>query len=276
VIRLAAIDLDGTLLRSDGSISDRSRHAIAAARCAGMRVVIVTARSPRTAAPLAVSAGADELVICANGATVWDVSEGRVVAHRPLAAATAHRLVRELRVRLPGVVFGWEDELRFGSEPAYEALRQDNWWPRPENAHDPVDPLAWPRPMTKLLARLPERDLDGVFAVVVDVAGAEASVTLAGDAFVEIAAPDVSKGTALAMLAGDLGVDRHGVAAFGDHLTDLGMVEWAELGVAVANAHPRVLSVADEVTAANDDDGVAVVLERLVVGYPSSRESVGA
>jgi hydroxymethylpyrimidine pyrophosphatase-like HAD family hydrolase len=68
------------------------------------------------------------------------------------------------------------------------------------------------------------------------------------------------------------------VVAFGDHLTDAGMLAWAGLGVAVANAEPAVLEAADVVTASNDDDGVALVLERLVgaAAQPISKASVGA
>ena len=60
--------------------------------------------------------------MCANGAIVYDLDGGRIVRHTPLAV-TAHRLVVGLRRRCPAIVFGWEHELRFGSEPAYEALR---------------------------------------------------------------------------------------------------------------------------------------------------------
>ena len=262
--RLVAIDLDGTLLRSDHTVSARSKAAIIAVRSAGIDVVVATARSPRSARGLAAEAGIGGLAICANGATVYDLDADRVVAHSPLPAATAHRLVAGLRGRFPGIVFGWEYELRFGSEPAYEAQRDPEWWPRPEGSYEPCDPLAWTLPMTKLLARLPSADLEQVLAVAAEIAGDDATTTLAGDAFVEVAAAGVSKEGALAQLAADRDVAPHEVVAFGDHLTDLAMVAWAGHGVAVANAHPSVLAVADEVAASNDDDGVAIVLERLV------------
>ena len=89
--RLVAIDLDGTLLRSDRSVSDRSRAAIGAARAAGAEVVVATARSPRSTRELAAAAGIGGLAICANGAIVYDLDVERLVAHTPLPAATAHR-----------------------------------------------------------------------------------------------------------------------------------------------------------------------------------------
>jgi Cof subfamily protein (haloacid dehalogenase superfamily) len=261
--RLVAIDLDGTLLRSDGTVSARSRAAIAAARSSGIEIVVATARSPRTTRDLATAAGIGGLAICANGATIYDLDADRVEVHTPLPAATAHRLVRGLRERFPGIVFGWEYELRFGSEPAYEARREATWWPRPAGSFEPCDPLEWQLPMTKLLGRLPSADLGQLLAAATELAGEDASATLAGDSFVELAAPGVGKEVALAQLALDRGIAVAEVVAFGDHLTDAAMLAWAGLGVAVANADPLVLAVADEVCASNDEDGVAIVLERI-------------
>jgi Cof subfamily protein (haloacid dehalogenase superfamily) len=262
-VQLIAIDLDGTLLRSDRTVSERSRAAVAAVRAVGIEVIVATARSPRGARGLAGDAGIGGIAICANGATIYDLDTDSVVAHTPLAAPTAHVIVRGLRERFPGITFGWEHELRFGSEPAYEALRTPEWWPRPVDAYEPCDPLTWSLPMTKLIARLPDADLEHVLAVAAELAGDEASTTLAGSSFVEIAAAGIGKETALAQLAGARGLGADRVVAFGDHLTDAAMVAWAGHGVAVANAHPAVLAVADEICASNDDDGVAEVLERI-------------
>jgi HAD superfamily hydrolase (TIGR01484 family) len=102
-----AIDLDGTLLRSDQTVSERSKTAIATARSAGVEVVVATARSPRSTQALAAEAGIGGLAICANGAIVYDLDDERIVRHTPLRAATAHRLVLGLRERFPGIVFGW-------------------------------------------------------------------------------------------------------------------------------------------------------------------------
>jgi hydroxymethylpyrimidine pyrophosphatase-like HAD family hydrolase len=129
--------------------------------------------------------------------------------------------------------------------------------------------------MTKLLARLPGVDLDDVLAHARELGADEASVTLTGDAFVEVMAAGVAKEAALADLAAERGIRPPEVVAFGDQLTDAGMLAWAGLGVAVANAHPSALDAADEITASNDEDGVALVLERLVA-QPRSSASVGA
>ena len=261
---LIAIDLDGTLLRSDRTVSDRSRTAVAAVRSLGIEVIVATARSPRSARSLAAAAGIGGVAICANGATLYDLDTDAIVAHTPLAAPTAHMLVQGLREQFPEIAFGWEHELRFGSEPAYEALRAPDSWPRPADAYEPCDPLTWSLPMTKLLARSPDSDVEHILAVAAELAGEDASTTLAGGSYVEMAAAGVGKEAALAQLAAERGLGPNEVVAFGDHLTDAAMVAWAGRGVAVANAHPAVIAVADEVCASNDEDGVAEVLERIV------------
>jgi hypothetical protein len=269
--RLVALDLDGTVLRSDRTVSARTHDALGAARRTGVEIVLATARSPRGTIPIAEELAARGLAICANGATVFDLDRHLIVRHRPLTPETAHRLVRELRTAVPGIVFGWELELRFGSEPAYEALRQSAWWPRPADAYDPVDPLAWEAPMTKLIGRAPGADLHEVLETARSIAGEEAVATLAGEAFVELLAPGVGKEEALAAIAFERGVAREEVVAFGDHVTDAGMLAWAGLGVAVANAHPLARASADELAPSNDEDGVAQVLERLLAAETVTR-----
>jgi hydroxymethylpyrimidine pyrophosphatase-like HAD family hydrolase len=118
--------------------------------------------------------------------------------------------------------------------------------------------------VTKLLARDPGADLDTLLREASALAGRACTVTTAGDAFVELMAPGVSKHAALVVLAAERGIEPREIVAFGDQRTDAGMLAWAGLGVAVANAHPEALAAADLVTATNDDDGVAIVLEEML------------
>jgi Cof subfamily protein (haloacid dehalogenase superfamily) len=274
---LAAIDLDGTLLRTDGTVSSRSRTALDAAQAAGIDIVLVTARSPRSVRVIAADLGLGGVALCANGATVYDLDADAILEHRPLQVDVAHRVVRGLRESVPGIAFAWELELRFGSEPEYETRRDGARWPRPDDAYPPCDVLEWREPMTKLLARVPDADLVTVLESARALCGTDAVVTLTGDTFVEVIAAGVGKEIALAELAGERGVPREQVVAFGDQLVDAAMLRWAGLGVAVANATESALESADEVTSSNDDDGVAVVLERLAGrAQPSSSASVGA
>ena len=86
ILRLVASDLDGTLLRSDGSVSDRTRAALAAARAAGLEVVLASARPPHWLSEIAADVGTGDLAICCNGAVVHDLRERRTVHHFALPA----------------------------------------------------------------------------------------------------------------------------------------------------------------------------------------------
>jgi len=245
-------------LRPDSSLSERSRAALARARDAGIRVVLVTARGPRSVRGLAADAGLDGSAICSNGAIALDLSSGEVVRARTLAAEVAARLVQELRARLPGILFAVETE-EIALEPGFAA-----WGWEPPTGTRYADGLELVvEPVAKLIVRHEEHALEAVAEAARELAGDEAAVTIAGPWTVEIGAAGVSKAVALAELCEELGIDRAAVVAFGDYPNDVPMLEWAGHAVAVANAHPDVLAVADEITASNADDGVALVLERL-------------
>jgi Cof subfamily protein (haloacid dehalogenase superfamily) len=259
-VRLAAIDLDGTLLRSDGTISQRSRDAIRAVREAGVLVVIVTARGPASVTELAKDAGIVGSAICSNGGLIVDLASGAVLRERLLETETAIRLVHGLRERLPGIVFAVEHEA-FAHEPGFAAW---GWEPpagtRVANALELLED-----PATKLILRHADHEVEAVAAVARELAGNALTVVQSGGEAVEVTAVGVNKAAGLAEVAAEHGIDAADVIAFGDYPNDVPMLAWAGRGVAVANAHAEVLAVADEVTASNDDDGVALVLERLAV-----------
>src|SRR6266511_2322417 len=110
VPRLAAIDLDGTLLQSDGTVSGRTRTALADAQAGGLTVVLVSGRHPAALAEVAADAAVGGFGICSNGANVLDLDSGCIVRVRPIQTNVALRLVRALRERAPGVLFAAESE----------------------------------------------------------------------------------------------------------------------------------------------------------------------
>ena len=267
-IRLVASDLDGTLLRPDGTVSERTRDAVAAARRAGLTLVLVTGRPPRSLAPIAARIGLGGIAICANGAVVWDLDAATMLDTSPLAAELAVGLVRGLRRAIPGALFAVELERGFGREAGWTdgtlppatrlAERQ-----APDGLEGDALELVT-GPVVKLLLRHPTMPHAEVARRAREAVGEEAVVTWAGTQIVEISAAGVTKAWALGRLCDRLGVHREEVVAIGDMENDLAMLAWAGHAVAVANAQQNVLDAADEVTASNLDDGVAQVLERLV------------
>jgi Cof subfamily protein (haloacid dehalogenase superfamily) len=259
-IRLVASDLDGTLLRPDETVSERTRAALVAAREAGITVVLVSGRPPRSLGPIAERIGVGGIAICANGALVWDLDRGTMVDSTPLAADLATRLVHGLRKAIPGARFAVELEDGFGREPGWSDSLQPV---RPEALEaDALELITGP--VTKLLVRQPDLPFEELAERARHAVGEDAVVTWAGLRLVEISAAGVTKASALEWLCRRLGIDAAEVVAVGDMANDLAMLAWAGTGVAVANAAPEVLEAADEVTAANTDDGVALLLERIL------------
>ena len=202
--------------------------------------------------------GASGLAICGNGAVVYDLDAGVAISHRTLDARAAARLAAAIRVAVPDASFAVESGTRFGREPEFRTM-----WPDPDEVVADAASLLALLPATKLLVRRAGLPVSEFYEAIVSLAGDDAVVTVSTDDLVEIAGPGVSKAVALAEFAAGRGVQADDTIAFGDMPNDLPMFAWAGHAVAVANAHPDVLAAADEVTASNDDDGVAVVLERL-------------
>ncbi|MFP5224941.1 MAG: HAD family hydrolase [Actinomycetota bacterium] len=260
---LFVTDLDRTVLLEDATATERTIKAIAAARAAGVPVVICTARSPRSAVPLARELGiVDGYAICGSGSTISDIALDRIEVRHPMAADLAWELVTRTRQRLPGVAFSAEREERYYREEHYHSTLLP---PIPAVVEDASVFLRRGPEVSKVNVRHPEVDDDRLFSAVlasVEELGLSSVISAAG--FVEVLGPGVDKGLGTRWVAERWEIDRGSVVAFGDDRPDLPMLEWAGHGVAVADAHPDVLAIADEVCSAHHLDGVAAVIERLL------------
>lgn len=271
---LLASDLDGTLLQSDGTVAPETREALARARDSHLLVAFVTGRPPRWLHEVAEQTGHLGVAIGANGAVVYDLETEQVVDTDPLPAATVTTVVDTLREAFPSVRFGFEYGLDFGYEPEYKhdwemnpvADKQGRTMPVPIVGE--VEELVH-RPVLKILAKWraapdPQAYMEQATALLGDAATVTRS---SRGPLLEISAAGVDKSTGLAHLARRRGIDRAAVAAVGDMPNDLAMLDWAGRGYAVANAHPDVRSVADEVLPeTNDEHAVARLIHRLIDG----------
>jgi len=260
-LRLVATDLDGTLLRSDGTVSARTAQALRRAVAAGIELVMVTGRPPRHVRAIAGAPDLGAVTICMNGALVYDVARDAVLSETRLPPETARALIADLRARLPEVSFAVEVGLHCGWEQSYALQRG--------KLEEPSLPIAGGHALcaggvNKLIAFHPALSSAALIhrsrAVIAD----RAAVSFSGAPFLEIGPYAVSKASSLAAYCAERGVARAEVLAFGDMPNDVPMLAWAGRSVAVANAHRDVQSIAGELTLSNDDDGVAVVLERLL------------
>lgn len=261
MIRLIATDLDGTIVRADGSVSARTLVAFDKAVEAGIRVVFVTGRPPRWMVPVAEATAHRGLAVCANGAYVYDMREELVLETFAMSATCAQQVVDRLRAVMPLCTFGIETAEGFGHERAYEP----RWKVEPLLAIGPIHDLLV-RPVAKLLVHDESLDGDTMLGLARPALTDLAEVTHSNvnDCLLEVSAFGVSKATTLARLAQTWGIAATEVVAFGDMPNDVEMLRWAGLGYGMANAHPEVLAVVDHVAPTIDDDGVAVVLEELL------------
>jgi Cof subfamily protein (haloacid dehalogenase superfamily) len=240
-------------------VSARTRDAIAAVEAAGAAFVMVTGRPTRWMKAVAEETGHHGVAVCANGALVYDLHTETVLRSHLLRSEAAREVVEALRRALPGIAFAVERVAEgFAHEPSY----RPRWDSTDPLTRAPVEHLL-SSDVVKLLARHEHLGADELLAAAREAVGAAATLThSSSDGLLEISAADVSKASGLASLAEELGVPAAETVAFGDMPNDLPMLAWAGHGVAVANAHPEVLAAADEVTASNDEDGVAQVLAR--------------
>ncbi len=266
-IRLIATDLDGTLLRSDLSVSRRTRKALDAARAAGIHTVPVTARQTHGVRWIAEAAGFDEYALCSNGAYGVHLGTGELLFEAHVSETAQRTLAEALRQRVPEVLFV---SVRSGGTTF---IAQRGYAELAHFEDHKLDPLTMggaelsdvlSAPSLKFIVRHPSLTPRELLTEVQALNLTGFSATHSGAPFLEILAEGVNKAWGLARLCGRLGIDSSEVLAFGDAPNDAEMLSWAGRGVAVANADPEALAAADEVTLSNDDDGVAAVLEKLL------------
>jgi Cof subfamily protein (haloacid dehalogenase superfamily) len=258
-IKLVATDLDGTLVRSDRTLSDRTVEILDALP---VPLVIATGRPIRWLARIYERLTRLPIAVVANGAAVYDPERDELLHSAPLSATELAHACEVLRAAIPDAAFGVERDggrrlVHEAAHPVGDYEYQFGTRREAELAELVAEPAA------KLLVRAGRRDADEFTALVsAALAGLYEATHSSTSGLVEISATGVTKASGLAWVAARLGVAAEEVVAFGDMPNDVPMLVWAGRGVAVANAHPAVREAADEVTAGNDDDGVARWLAR--------------
>ncbi|MER5670663.1 HAD family hydrolase [Pseudonocardia alni] len=270
--RLVATDVDGTLLDDGGAVTPRTVAVLERAVAAGAGFVLVTGRPPRWIPPVLarLPEGLVRLCVCANGAVLYDAADDVVLGAHTLEPATIRELAGLAAELFPGCGFGVErvgnaegdDGVRgvvdeFLTDPGYVHA----WGEHDGGSTSREDLLG--RPATKVLIRSPELTSEQMMDALAPKAGGLADLTFShSSGLLEASAPGVTKATGLAEVARRFGVTAADTVAFGDMPNDREMLRWAGLGVAMGNAHPDLVGLADEVTAPHTHDGLAEILER--------------
>lgn len=286
---MLATDLDGTLLRPDGSVSERTREALARAEDAGLLVTFVTGRPPRWLAPVVHQTGWRGLAVSGNGAVLIDLEKRQVERTFPIEQSNLLTAVEIIREHMDGVTFAVESVAPGTAVPVVDPLDLRHDDPNPSFGHEPgyrpavlklpanfkgqapIEELAARGNVIKLLARgKPDdpRDPDETHHLLAEHLHDVVTVTHStrDGILLEMSAANVSKASGVAWLAQTHGIDQANVVAIGDMLNDLPMLTWAGQGYAVANAHQALLDYAGptRVVPPNTQDGVAHLIDILI------------
>lgn len=288
--KLLALDLDGTVLDSRLMVAPEVLSAIAAAQARGVHVTIATGRMFGATLPYANILGIHGPLICFQGAVIRDAHSQELLYHEPLAPALAAEAI-ELLLAAGIFVIAYVDERLWVAEQRPELDLYLSWHPEqpdvvltPDLAQliaqagsAPVymqagsllrggEPIHVPaNPPTKLLFVADPRVVEREIARLAPHFVGRLAVFRSHARFGELTGLSVSKGAALAALAAQLGVPREQVIAIGDHENDLAMIEWAGLGLAMGNAIPEVLAIADAVIPPVSEQGVAWAIHRYIL-----------
>jgi len=265
--KLVATDLDGTIVRSDETVSGYTHAVFDRVRAAGIPIVGATGRGPRLEALSRTDLPHADMLVLGQGGRVVDLRDPgspRVLRDARVPGSVVSSLVDRLERRLGPIkvlveALDGEHDPLWGDEGVVD-------WPYPDDLVVQDRAISLRHPVIKAFIRAPDGDTDALLEVAREAIPADVlAVTHSGLGWVEITPPDVDKGTGLAVAAVELGIDASDVLVFGDMPNDIPMFKWAGWRrVAVENAHPALMALADEVTLSNERDGVAVYLDNLL------------
>ena len=271
-ISLIALDLDGTTLKDDKSISRETRNAVWDAVRAGIQVVIASGRSCSSLPESVLSIPGIEYAVTSNGAAVYRLADGACIRRVTLDPAAVDGILRLTEGRtlgieafLEGVPYALrayvEDPLLFGAMPYAVSYIQ--------STRKPVEDI-------RKFIKEHRESLDGIDLIVKDEeergkirrrlekSGLPLYLTSSVKNRIETASPEAGKAAALKYLQDMLGISAEETAAFGDADNDIDMLRAAGIGIAVENASPGCREAADYITKSNREDGVAFAIRKIL------------
>ena len=270
MMRLVFIDLNGTLVSGPRHISERVKRTIAMVREGGVEVVLVSSRPPRAMRPFYQQLGLMTPMIACDGALLWNVQAGAGSQRVSLPSALASEIVDEARALGAVANLESDDEWftdRLGDLERDGILNYDVSEPHEVGRIDEF--IRTGEAIDKVFVDF--RDLDDQTAAAAQLAlqrtfSGRANIYENVAGILDFTSVDASKAAMAQQLARQMAISAEQVMAIGDHNSDVTLLQWAGVGVAMGNAMPAAKAAADVITSSNLRDGVAEALEQWVLG----------
>ena len=259
-IRLVAVDLDGTLLTDSKKVSEQTIDAFRCLPAQGVRVVIASARPPRSVRHIYAALGLDTWQINYNGALIWDEPKKRVVFHQPMDCELVRSIVDAARDMFDEVLVSCEILDKWYTDREEQPYTTETGLIFRPDLVAPLDEICT-QPVTKLLLLGEPRIVSRLEPLLMDQFPDVGLVRSDGE-LLQIMDRRANKGVALYRVAKHYRVPMSQVMAIGDEINDVGMLRVAGVAVAMDNAHPTVKQLAHWVAPSNNDHGVHAALRR--------------
>ena len=258
-IKLVAIDLDGTLLDRSKKVSERAAAALKCLPSSGVKVVIASARPPRSVRQIYQELGLDTWQINYNGALIWDEVNQQPVFHRPMHAHIVQMMIERARDMFEEVLVSCEVLDRWYTDRDDHSYTTETGRLFKPDFVCPVDQIC-AQPITKLMLLGDPQIILRLEALLLEEFGGKVTILHTDNELLQIMDNRVSKAVALQKIARHYGVRQAEVMAIGDAPNDVGMLQYAGVAVAMENAHNVVKEVAHWIAPSNDDHGVHAAL----------------
>ncbi len=263
---MVALDLDGTLLTSRKSITPMTHTAVREVVKSGVKVVLATARPPRSVRSYYAALKLDTCTVNYNGALIWDEGRRKVVEHVPLDAGVARKIIAWGRKKYPELLISveildkWYTD-HYSEIPEYMTETAKQFTP------DFIGPIEafMTVPITKLMLLGNPVWIEELEKSIPKKFGKTVSHTRSDPHLLQLMNPGISKARALDKVAKSYGIAADEVMAIGDAPNDVEMLEWAGLAVAPENGWKEAKRSAHSLTPSNDEDAVGVALQRYIL-----------
>jgi Cof subfamily protein (haloacid dehalogenase superfamily) len=263
---MVALDIDGTLLRADKRLSMKVVNAVKCVRSMGVRVILATARPPRSVKEIHGILGLDTLVINYNGALIYNFVTKKTMMHWNMEPELALEIIKFARKLFPKVVVNVENLDRGYTDRVDDKLKTETSKTFAPDGIGPIESFLT-GPVTKVMFMADESLMEDIRREIDAKYGKKVSFPASDPHLLQMMNKDADKAIALKWVADYYKVRSDRVIAMGDAPNDVGMLKWAGLGVAMGNGWIEAKDAADIVVPPNDEDGVAYALKRYIIDH---------